>query len=74
MKVGKIPVASIVLLFFMVLGFVMKRIYNGQYALDQHFIDGALCGACAVWILYYINIYYTAWENNKKESKNNSAL
>jgi hypothetical protein len=73
MKVGKIPVASIILLLFMVLGFVMKRVANGQYALDPHFINGAICGAAVVWGLYYVNIFYKAWANNKKETKNNSA-
>lgn len=77
MKIGKFPVASIILLVLALTSFVMKRFYPGEYAIDSQFMDGAFFGAGLVLILYYVNIYYTAWSNNKSEDKtasNNSSL
>jgi uncharacterized membrane protein len=77
MKIGKFPIASIILLVLALISFVMKRFYPGEYAMESQFIDGAFFGAGLVLILYYVNIYYTAWVNNKSENKaeaNNSSL
>jgi hypothetical protein len=74
MKVGKIPVASIVLLVFALLSVAMKNFYPGEYNANSQFMSGAFFGATVVYILYYVNIYYSAWANNKKETKSNSAV
>ena len=73
MKVGKIPVASIVLLIFALLSVVMRYFYPGQYGSNSQFMDGAFFGAAVVYTLYYLQIYYTAWMNNRREAKGNSA-
>lgn len=41
MKIGKFPVASIILLVLALTSFVMKRFYPGEYAIDSQFMDGA---------------------------------
>jgi hypothetical protein len=77
MKVGKISVASIVLLVFALTGFILKRIDPVAYYQNAQFFDGAMVGAGFVMILYYLNIWISAWINNRKEEKaaqNNSAL
>jgi len=73
MKVGKIPVASLVLIIFFSLSALLKYFYPDKYLANTQFIDGAFFGAGVVYLLYYINIYYTAWSKNKKEAENNSA-
>ena len=74
MKVGKIPVASIVLLVICLTCFILQRIYPGQYKFDSPFIEGAFFGAGVVYLLYYINIWITAYTNNKKEVKQDPAV
>lgn len=74
MKVGKVPVASIVLLIIAIISYVMRHFYPATYSTNSSFIDGAFFGAALVYLLYYINVYYTAWNNNRKAAKNNSAL
>jgi len=69
MKIGKFPIASIILLVLALTSFIMKRFYPGEYAIDSQFMEGAFFGAGLVLILYYVNIYYTAWVNNKSENK-----
>jgi len=69
MKIGKLPIASIILLVLAFISFVMKRFYPGEYTVDSQFMDGAFFGTGLVLILHYVNIYYTAWVNNKVESK-----
>jgi len=70
MKVGKIPVASIVLLVICLTCFILQRIYPGQYKFDSPFFGGAFFGAALVYLLYYMNIWITAYTNNKKEINN----
>jgi uncharacterized membrane protein len=77
MKIGKFPIASVILLVLALISFVMKSFYPGEYAIDSQFMDGAFFGAGLVLILNYVNIYYTVWMNNKSENKaeaNNSSL
>lgn len=74
MKVGKVPVAAIVLLIIGIIGYVMRHFYASQYAANSSFIDGAFFGATLVYLLYYVNIYYTAWANNRKAAKKNPTL
>jgi hypothetical protein len=69
MKVGKIPVAAIVLLVFCITRFVLAHFYPGQYNLESPFVEGCFFGAGLVYFLYYLNIWYTAWVNNKKSAK-----
>jgi lysophospholipid acyltransferase (LPLAT)-like uncharacterized protein len=77
MKVGKIPVTAII---FIVIAFVritMNRFYPGQYTSESPFVTGMFFGALLVYLLYYVNIYYTAWMNSKSKEKapsNNSSL
>jgi hypothetical protein len=74
MKVGKIPVASIVLLIIAVICFIMQRIYPGQYKFDSPFFEGAFFGAGLVYILYYLNTWITAYTNSRKEAEDNSTV
>lgn len=77
MKVGKIPVAAIMLLLIVIVRIAMNRIYPGQYTSESPFVTGMFFGAALVYILYYVNIYYTAWMNSKspkEASSNNSSL
>lgn len=68
MKVGSIPVASIVLLVFSLATFIAKFFYPFSYHTFTPYLDGALIGALFVLGLYYANIYLTAWIKNKKEA------
>jgi len=70
MKVGKIPVASIIVLVLALTSFILQRIYPGQYYFDSPFFEGAFFGAALVYLLYYMNIWITAYTNNKKEINN----
>ncbi|WP_158996172.1 hypothetical protein [Mucilaginibacter sp. L196] len=77
MKVGKIPVASIVLIVIALVRITMNRFYPGQYTSESPFVTGMFFGAALIYLLYYVNIYYTAWVNSKSENKaeaNNSSL
>ena len=70
MKVGKIPVASIVLMILALTSFILQRIHPGQYKFDSPFIEGAFLGAILVYLVHYINIWLTAYVNYKKEALN----
>jgi len=74
MKVGKLPVAPIVLIVFALTSFILQRIYPGEYKFDSPFINGAFFGAILVYFLYYVNIWISAYTNNKKETKQDSAI
>jgi len=67
MKVGKIPVAAIILLTYSLIRFVFTNFFNLNYPLVRPYLDGALAGALFVYALYYLNIYLTAWLRNRKE-------
>ena len=72
MKVGKIPVASIVLLVIAIISYVMRHYYPAEYITNSSFIDGAFFGAALVYLLYYINIWITAYANSKKQVPDDS--
>ena len=74
MKVGKLPVASIILIVLALTSFILQRIYPGEYKFDSPFIRGAFFGAILVYFLYYVNIWVTAYSNNKKEAEQDSAV
>jgi len=73
MKVGKIPVASIILLVLALSSFILQRVYPGQYNINSPFFEGAFFGAALVYLLYYLNIWITAYTNNRKEAENDAA-
>jgi len=68
MKVGRIPVASIVLLVISVISFITKRFFPSSYLMLHPYFDGALIGAMLVVVLYYANIHVSAWINNRKQT------
>ncbi len=74
MKVGKIPVAPIILIVLALTSFILQRVYPGEYKFDSPFISGAFFGAILVYVLYYVNVWITASANNKKETKQDSAV
>ena len=67
MKVGKIPVAAIILLTYSAVRIVAVNFFNVNYPQTKPFLDGSLMGALFVYGLYYLNIYVTAWLRNRKE-------
>lgn len=69
MKVGKLPVASIILVVITLTSLLLKLFYPAQVVVNSAFINGAFAGSLFVLGLYYVNIYYTAWTNNRKEAK-----
>lgn len=71
MKVGKIPVASIILLVLVLTSLVLNHIYPNQYAFDSPFMQGAFFGALLVYLLYYVNIWVGVYTNNRKGTENN---
>jgi hypothetical protein len=74
MKVGKLPVAPIILIVLALTSFILQRVYPGEYKFDSPFISGAFFGAILVYFLYYVNVWFTAAANNKKEAKEDSAV
>jgi len=74
MKVGKIPVASIILLIFFGITLITRLFYPGQVAAETPYLDGGMIGALLVYLLYYLNIFITASANNRKEAEDNSAV
>ena len=74
MKVGKLPVAPIIMIVLALTSFILQRIYPGHYGFNSPFISGAFFGAILVYFLYYVNIWVTAYTNNKKEAEQDSAV
>lgn len=68
MKVGSIPVASIIPLVFFLVTLIAKFFYPLSYHALVPYLDGGMIGALFVFGLYYVNIYLTAWMNNRKEA------
>jgi len=60
MKIGKIPVASIMLIIIALVRITMNRFYPGQYTSDSPFVIGMFFGGLLIFLLYYINILYIA--------------
>jgi hypothetical protein len=72
MKIGKTPLISIALLSVCLLQFALKRVMSpAQLAYYSPFFDGMLVGVVFAYVLYYANIYITAWRNNKREQVSN---
>ncbi len=72
MKVGKIPVASIILLIFSVLVFLTKRLYPAKFPILSPWLDAALMAALVVYLLYHVNTWIKAWIRNKREEVSKS--
>ncbi|MCR8556808.1 hypothetical protein KXD93_04115 [Mucilaginibacter sp. BJC16-A38] len=68
MKVGRIPVASIILLVFFLATIIAKLFYPQSYHALLPYLDGGMIGALFVLGLYYVNIYLSAWMKNRKEA------
>jgi len=68
MKIGRIPLASIVLLVISLISFISKYFFSTAYLSLRPYFDGALVGAMLVFGLYYANVFITAWINNRKEA------
>ena len=68
MKVGQVPLASIVLVIYALISFVCKHFFPADYNLLAPYIDGGIVGAMLVFGLYYFNIFFTAWKNNRSET------
>jgi len=60
MKIGKIPVASIMLIVIALVRITMNRFYPGQYTSESPFVTGMFFGGLLIFLLYYVNIFYTA--------------
>jgi hypothetical protein len=69
MKIGSIPIAAITLLFVALIRFIIKHFYIAYFFSVSPYLDGALMGILLVYIIYYANIYITAWVRNRKEEK-----
>jgi hypothetical protein len=67
MKIGKIPVASLVLLVYVLIKQIIKYFFPDVRAVSGPYVDGGLIGALFVFGLYYANIYLTAWQRSRKE-------
>jgi hypothetical protein len=60
MKIGKIPVASIMLIVIALVRITMNRFYPGQYTSESPFVTGMFFGGLLIFLLYYVNIFYIA--------------
>jgi hypothetical protein len=67
MKVGKVPVATIVLLVLVLTSLLLNHFYSGEYGFDSPFIQGGFFGAILVYLLYYINIWVTTPGSGSEE-------
>jgi len=72
MKIGNIPVAAIALLIVAILRLITKHFFAVSFLNAAPYYDGALMGIVFVYILYYANIYITAWTRNRKEGLSKS--
>ena len=70
MKVGRIPIAAIALLLVALIRYIAKLYYAPlEYAYTCFVLDGVLVGVVLCYLLYYANIYVSAWIKNRKEEK-----
>jgi hypothetical protein len=67
MKIGKMPLAAIVLIVYGIAGFIIHQVYGANDKFAKMYLDGALVGALFVFLLYYLNIFLTAWMRSRKE-------
>lgn len=67
MKIGRIPIASIALLLVVLIRFIVKHFFSPYFFSVSPYLDCALMGILLVYLIYYANIYITAWVRNKRE-------
>jgi hypothetical protein len=67
MKIGRIPIASIALLLVVLIRFIVKHFFSPYFFSVSPYLDGALMGILLVYLIYYANIYITAWVRNRRE-------
>jgi len=72
MKIGQVPISSIVLLVLALTSYIMRHFYPAEYAIDSQFIEGAFFGVALIMLLHFFNIRYTAWVNIKKYISNDN--
>jgi len=68
MKLGKVPMASVILLIFSTISLTARYFYPLSYHSLSPYFDGGMIGALLVYGLYYANIYVGAWLKNRKVS------
>jgi hypothetical protein len=70
MKVGRIPVAVIALLLVALVRFIAKMYFGlTQYTYTCFVLDGVLVGVLLCYLLYYANIFISAWLKNRREER-----
>jgi hypothetical protein len=70
MKVGRVPIAAIAPIIAVLIRLVARLYYTpAQYEYICLVLDGMLLGVLLCYILYYLNIYVTAWVRNRKEER-----
>lgn len=70
MKIGKYPVASIVLLVVFGARLLVKLAFPDKLAAYDPIFDKVLIAALVIFSLYYIRIWVGAWLNNRREETN----
>jgi len=70
MKIGRVPIAAVALLLVALIRMIAKYYDPPQeYAYLCLILDGLLMGVVLCYLLYYANIYLSAWIKNRKEGK-----
>ncbi|MDB5029469.1 hypothetical protein [Mucilaginibacter sp.] len=71
MKIGKYPVASLVLLVIFGAKLLVKLVFPDKYLAYYPIFDKVLMAALIIFTLYYIRVWVGAWLNNRREETNN---
>ncbi|MDB4925872.1 hypothetical protein [Mucilaginibacter sp.] len=71
MRIGKYPVASIVLLIVFGARLFLKLAFPDKYLAYDPVFDKILMATLIIFTLYYIRIWVGAWLNNRREETNN---
>jgi hypothetical protein len=71
MKVGKIPVTSIILVVITLTALVLNKVYPGLYTFESPFIVGMFAGSFLVLFLYHLNLWIAPFLNNRKDLAKN---
>jgi hypothetical protein len=70
MKIGRIPIVAIALLLVALVRYISKLYFGPtEYAYVCFMLDGVLLGVLFCYLLYYANIYVSAWVKNRKEER-----
>jgi len=71
MKIGSVPIAAVTLLLVALIKFIIKHFFTPYFFGVAPYLDGAMMGVLLVYIVYYANIYITAWVKNRKKELTN---